>query len=549
MPHSNNSAPEQTQSDSHTAYKNWPNDAAFESSVEHREPIELKVIGRFPAEVTGTLFRNGPSSYKVDSATGGYSRSHWFDGFAQLHRFEIIRSTDGTCRVLYTSRRQVDALVEEARRTGDLKYISFGQKRDPCETFFHKVKTVFQPTAPPSNRPELFNVGVTVVANMPGMLKYGPADSKDSRFKVLSCLTDANQISHAHPETLEPVAASTQQMLHPDLKGPMTCAHPQYDPITGDLYNFNLNFGPKATYRIFKTSAATSKTEIIATLSDFKVKPAYLHSFFLTTDYVVFCIWPAYFKGFGASILWERNILDAMEFSPDSQTQWFVIDRSGKQGVISRFTSPAFFAFHSINAYQENHDGVVDVICDIVQYPNMDILHHTYYDGLLSTHCGDEPGSVQMSSSPRTARYRLPNVSQKRTNPRSAEKVFEMQTGDLPAINPRFVNRRARYHYCTVSRGYSSFVDAIGKVDMETQEMTVWGREPAPHTPGEAVFIPDGTDEAEDAGYLLSVVLNGESGTSYLVCLDARTMTEIGRAECDHAISIGLHGKHYHHEE
>lgn len=107
--------------------------------------------------------------------------------------------------------------MEEARRTGDLKAVTFGQKRDPCESFFHKVKTVFEPTGFLSN-PQLVNANVTVFANMPGMLNHGPAVPDSSQFKVLTCLTDANQITHADPETLQPIAASTQQDLHPALK-------------------------------------------------------------------------------------------------------------------------------------------------------------------------------------------------------------------------------------------------------------------------------------------------------------------------------------------
>jgi torulene dioxygenase len=56
--------------------------------------------------------------------------------------------------------------------------------------------------------------------------------------------------------------------------------------------------------------------------------------------------------------------------------------------------------------------------------------------------------------------------------------------------------------------------------------------------------VPDGTSADEDAGYLLSVVLNGEKGTSSLVVLDARSMTEVGRADCDLAVGFGFHGCH-----
>ncbi|GFF31336.1 beta,beta-carotene 15,15'-monooxygenase [Aspergillus udagawae] len=527
-----------------TNSKTSPLEALLAIDREQREPVELRVTGTFPPLLAGTFYRNGPGTHRVDSKTGSYARSHWFDGFAQLHRFQIVPTDDGNCRVFYNSRFQVDALMEEARRTGDLKPITFGQKRDPCESFFHKMKTVFEPTEFLSN-PQMVNANVTVFANMPGMLKHGPAVPASSQFKLLTCLTDANQITHANPETLEPIAASTQQELHPDLKGQLTCAHPQLDPQTGDVYNYNLHLGPRSTFRVYHTSASTSKTEVIAT---FSTKAAYIHSFFMTEDYIILCVWPSYFKGLGASILWERNMLDAMKFDSTAQTHWFVVDRKGHRGVVAKFVSPPFFAFHTINAFQEQGEkNTVDIICDVVQYANMDTLHRTYYEDFLSTDGKISNFTIRRSETPMTVRYRLPRVPTESSirTAAAAERVFEFESGELPTINPRFATKRARYHYCVVNRGHTSFFDAIGKVDLEKQTVQYWGSETTPHTPSEPIFIPDGTGEAEDAGYLLSVVLDGETGKSFLVCLDARTLTEVGRAEHDHAISFGLHGSHY----
>jgi torulene dioxygenase len=56
--------------------------------------------------------------------------------------------------------------------------------------------------------------------------------------------------------------------------------------------------------------------------------------------------------------------------------------------------------------------------------------------------------------------------------------------------------------------------------------------------------VRDPNGEGEDAGYLLSVILDGDRGTSYLLCLDAGSMREVGRAECGVAVGMGFHGKH-----
>lgn len=298
---------------------------------------------------------------------------------------------------------------------------------------------------------------------------------------------------------------------------------------------------------MFRTSTATSKTEILATISGPGTNAAYVHSFFLTTDYVILCVWPTYFAGKGSAILWERNILEAIRFHPEAKTKWYVIDRKAGRGVVATFTSAAFFSFHTVNAFEESsNDKTVDIFCDVVQYTNADILRKGYYENIVST--GSEAGKSGLDP-PSLVRYKLPGIPKagkdKRATP-SAEILTTISgAGDLPTMNPLYATRRQRFVYSVVNRGYSSFLDGLAKTDIETKKVTYWGKEPAPHTPGEAIFVPDGTSEAEDVGYLLSVVLDGEKGTSYLACLDARDMSEVARADCDHAVGVGLHGVHY----
>ncbi|KAL2812708.1 carotenoid oxygenase [Aspergillus granulosus] len=524
-----------------TPYKNWPNDAAFESPTTSPTPTPLHIIGTFPPCVSGTLYRTGPAHYKVTTPNGTYSRHHWFDGFAQIHRFQITHdATDPSSptRVLYTSRSQCDELLEEARKGRNLDaYITFGQKRDPCMSYFEKVKCIFRSAEPGHDRPKMQTVGVTVRPEMPG----------HPTGRVVA-LTDNTVAQSMDLETLEPVGVTRQSGLHPDLKGPISSAHAAYDPLTGDLYNFNLDFGRSATYRIFCTSSSTGKTSILATITG--IKPAYIHSFFLSGDFVILCVWPLYFQGYGAAILWERNIIDALKFNHHAKCQWFVVDRKGGRGFVATFESDSFFCFHTVNAFQEEVGGAegdgVDVFCDIVQFKDDHVMRNLYYENVLSTGSGVAPHEA---ARPTIVRYKLANIPKtgrkQGVSPVDVIKTIE-EAVELPTINPNFATKRQRYVYGIVDRGYSSFVDGLGKVDLETGEVKYWGMEPKPHTPGEAVFVPDlsRTDECEDAGYLLSVVLDGEKGTSYLVCLDARTMTEVARAEYDHAIAVGLHGVH-----
>ncbi|RFU29828.1 hypothetical protein B7463_g6495, partial [Scytalidium lignicola] len=539
-------------------FNDWPNDAAFNASIEHTRPVELVVKGQLPLSVAGTLYRAGPGHYKLqDTAVGAFKLSHWFDGFTHVHRFQLVPSANGSCAVFYTSKRQVDPLLDHVRETGKLDMISFGQKRDPCASFFEKLKCVFEPHR---LNPDFVNVGVTISANPAGLQAARGNNAKETNGqsrKVLVLKTDADLMKKIDIETLEPIGVTEQRKLHPDLKGPLSCAHAQYDPENGDLYNYNLDFGRTCTYRIFRSSLETGKTEVLATISDSTLPPAYIHSFFLTEDFAILAIWGSHFAGYGAKILWERNVMDAIKpFDSNQSVKWLVVDRRHGRGLVSTFESLAMFSFHTVNAWQEkqleNGDSM-DIYCDIIQYPNTDMLHRLYYDNLVSTGPGVSKyagGADKGKTTPSLVRYRLGNVPRgnsgglkKPASTQKAEVIFQVAgplVGELPSINPSYSTKKSRFVYSLVDRGYSSFVDGISKYDTETKVVTYWMH--PRHTPGEAIFIPDYQREGEDAGYLLSVILDGDKGTSYLLCLDAKTMTEIGRAECDVAVGMGFHG-------
>ncbi len=333
------------------------------------------------------------------------------------------------------------------------------------------------------------------------------------------------------------------------------------DPITGDMFNYNLKVGRNAIYQFFRTDATTGETEILATVSDPSIKGAYIHSMFITENFLILCICPVYYTMAGASILWERNLLNAMKFEPKQQTTWLVVDRSERRrGLVSTFVSPAMFSFHTVNAWEEQRDdGNVDLICELVAYQDMDILQRLYYDNMVSTGPGVKNYAGKSIMLTQLNRYRLANVplrsdSSSATStlkqPRTAEiinSVSAPKSGELPWINKEYATRPHRYVYSVVDRGLSSFIDGICKTDTKTGDCIIWDH--AKHTPGEAMFLarpkPEGgIENDEDDGILLSVVLDGEKGTSYLLCLDAKDLTEIARADCGVAVGFGFHGIH-----
>ena len=371
------------------------------------------------------------------------------------------------------------------------------------------------------------------------------------------------------PSTLEPISIVHQRNLHPLLKGPMGASHAKSEPVTGDVFNHNLNLGSQSTYMVFKTSTSTGDTEILATISAPDVKPAYIHSFFLSQNFVILTIWSAHLAAGGLKILWEMNVLDAISsFSPDKAVKWFVVGRRHGRGVVVVFESPAAFCFHTINAYEKEvhgNGGYVDLICDLIEYDNLDVMHKGYYENMLSSSPAAAKWTTETKdgSGSHFARYSLASIpsvtslpeltskegEQSRPPPisRNAKRVTMIPSptsGDLPTINPLYATKAYRFFWnCTFNMDRSTFVDGLCKVDTLTGKGLNWDN-PAGQSPGEATFIPNPDGQDEDDGALLTVVLDGFKGTSYLLCLDARTMEETGRADCQGPLAFMFHVQH-----
>ncbi len=527
----------------------WPNECGFDTSYEEHELVELVVKGQIPDYAAGVLYRTGPLGYKAKTDDGKiWEANHWFDGFSCVHRFQIdFPDANGPAKVQYRSRRTVDQFLEQVRREGKLDGLTFASKRDPCKSFYKKIMSMFIANQRPAE-----NVGVTLSVNMPGggytkKTEKPTISGHTNGIETLHAKTDAYILKKINPETLEPEGIAYQTSLHPDLKGPLSAAHAKSDPLTGDIYNFNAEPGYKTTYRVFRTSATTGKTDILAT---FNAKLAYLHSIFLTENYVIVCVWNSHITWAGISILYHQNIVDAIApFDPKAKAMWYVVDRVNGKGIVATYESDPFFCFHTINAWEEPNETdpkKTDIITELSLFENTDCIHRFFYDNLISsTKDTKYKGQKRVSCLPMQSQFRLPCIEAGAASkkPLPAEALFKadkMQSLELGTINPSYITHRHRYTYGCADRLKSSFMDGLAKFDNVTQTSIFWETEG--HTPGEPIFVADPEGKSEDDGVLLSVVLDGYKEKSYLLVLRAQDLTELGRAEMNGPMAFGFHG-------
>lgn len=515
----------------------------------------MQVKGSIPTWAAGSLYRTGPGASIVENTKRGtHQISHWFDGLAHTHKFDLVPSTDDkTCTITYSSRRQAEDLVAHIQKKGWLEGLSFAQRADPCMGIYAKAMSVF------NSSPTNYNV--VVHRNLPGLESTVPANSghRSSNGNIF-VTTDTSGFQRIDKDTLEPIGVTNQSKLHPDLKGPFSCSHSKRDPENGDYFNVNLTLGRRPTYRVFRVSASSGKTDILASISGTGINPAYIHSFFLTENYVVLCIPSSHYAWSGAKILYERNLISAIQpFSKSSPCKWIVIDRRHGKGEVARFSTPAGFFFHSINAFEEQvveENGVkrTDISLDYVHFDTTEIMHAFYYDIILNKNDGAKnfwlKNKRYENLNPRFVRqrFRMPNQKQKPSDVAEATaseaiSIPGPHAGDLPTINPAYACKPYQYVFSTCNRGLSTISDALVKTDLHSRDALMWCG-PAGHSPGEPIFIPRPGAEDEDDGVILSVILDGSAQRSYMLCLDAKTMTEMGRAEADFPIAVGLHGLH-----
>lgn len=461
---------------------------------------ELALSGALPDWLRGSLLRTGPAKFEV----GEQRMRHWFDGLAMLHRFTI----DGG-RVSYGNRFLESRSYRAAREQGRIAYGEFAT--DPCRSLFKRVQTLFAAGGELSD-----NANVNVA-------RLG------ERFVAM---TETPLPVQFDPHTLQ--TAGVPPFRAP---GQLTTAHPHLDRASGGMLNYAARLGARSSYRFFalepsRTDGQTLKPRMIASLP--VKKPAYMHSFGLTERWLVLAEFPLVVNPL-ALALSGRPYIENYRWEPDLGTRFTLVDRASGETLAGFETEPCF-AFHHVNAYEDGDEVVVDLCA----YANASVIEDLYLERLRA---GKPVAAAELT------RFRLP-VPPKgvRLGDRAVarERLADADV-ELPRINYGRCNERPYRYVWGVGSDGGGWLERIVKIDTDTRSTLSWSQ-PGCY-PGEPVFVarpqaessPEGT--AEDDGVLLSVVLDADVGTSFLLVLDASDLGELARARAPHHIPFGFHGQ------
>jgi carotenoid cleavage dioxygenase-like enzyme len=185
---------------------------------------------------------------------------------------------------------------------------------------------------------------------------------------------------------------------------------------------------------------------------------------------------------------------------------------------IIEFKMDHHFIFHTVNAYEEGDEIVMNACTYSTKIPEFSFLL--------------EPSPVsQNTEKSQIHEYRF-NLKTKKVK---ESKFHKDKNVEFPVIHPSYISKKNQYSY------YMESASGIVKFNHETKKILHF-RLPESHSMGEAIFAPKTNWKDEDDGYLMTFVYDEKNETSTFQILDAKDLTLTCTIDLPRRIPFGFHG-------
>jgi all-trans-8'-apo-beta-carotenal 15,15'-oxygenase len=450
----------------------------FDTLPDEHDYVVEEIEGRLPEGLVGTLYRNGPGKNEV----GGQPYAHLFDGDAMLSQFTF----DGR-RVRYRNRYVRTTHYLKERNADKPLMRGYGTQR-PGGPLTNAFRT-------PAN---VANIGVTWHSGH------------------LLALWEGGRPWELDPDTLDTIG---EYDFDGELKGAYSySAHPTFDPATGDLFNFGIQYGPRTRLRTYRVDKNGTLHHLQAVTLPF---PTINHDCALTRRYMVFVIDPVVVK-LPRFLLGIDSFDGAIRYDAKRATQIILVPRDGGRPRIAE--CEPFFHYHINNAYESGDD----VVLDFVRYPDYETVHREFRRFRQSSFEDVETRFCRM-----------------RVAPDDSVEIEDLYAEDceFPQHDWRLTTSEHRYAYMAGKTHEGAPFGSILKIDHATNAPSRHDFGPG-QIAGEPIFVPRFPDAAEDDGWLLTVVYSAPEHRSRLVVLDARDLESdpVAVAHLRHHVPLGFHG-------
>lgn len=448
----------------------------------------LRVEGTVPSGLSGTYFRNGPGLVELFGRPYG----HWFDGDGLISAVRFADGeAEGAARLIQTA-----GLLEERRRG---------------KPYFGAYGTV---------APGMWNP-VRALRSARGSAK-NPANTSVLLWNDrLLALCEAGRPFELDPRDLSSIGQTDLGVIPRGFS-----AHPHRVAANGYVYNIGIEIGRPSSLDVFALRPDGTAGHVVRLPLDF---PTMIHDFAVTERFLVIFVGPLRLQLL-PTLLGRKAFADALVWEHDRGTEVIVVPLDAPASP-RRFRVDAFWAWHIGNAFER--DG--KIVMDIVRYRDFPSsaswLAGVSKGGLEAGSPDGYLGRAELDLHAETLRF----------------EPMRARSGEFPRVAPALDARANGIVYWTEHSTESVFrtspPDTVVKVDTasgRSDEYTF----PERHFPSEAVYAPRPGSDAEDDGWLLSLVYDADAHASYWAILDASRLANgpIATAHMDHHIPLSFHG-------
>ena len=445
------------------------------------DTAQLTVEGSLPADLRGTLYRNGPAKHVV----GNMRYQHWFDGDGMVQAF---RFSD-------TGVSHIGRFVETD------KYQRETQAGKPLVGGFG---TVPPGTQPPRSPAEVNVANINVLPHAGRLL----------------ALWEGGDAHALDPTTLE---THGPHYWSDETAGLPFSAHPRVEP-DGTLWNFGLaSFrGLLILYHISAQGQLKQRTVV-------KLETAgMVHDFLVTERHIVVVIPPLVFDPTKAAS--GQSFLDSHVWQPERGTQVLVIDKADlTQHQLLEL--PPSFTFHYGNAWEETNGMIRFDACrrsdaSILFGGFQNVMHGRTFDQGAPPECTQVSLNLQKGTAKEEVvggETEFPRVDARISGRRNRYVYSVLRQPDPSTPHPLF--------------------NAVARYDMETGQRETFTY-PAEICAEEHLFVPRPGGTSETDGWLLGTGLDIQRKITQVTIFDAAHLPDGPRAivRLPYWLPLGFHG-------
>lgn len=305
-------------------------------------------------------------------------------------------------------------------------------------------------------------------------------------------------------------------------------AHPKVDEETGELMFFNYSkYAPYMHYGVVDRTGKLAHYVPIP-LSG----PRLPHDMAITKNWSILNDMPLY---------WDENLLErkihAARIHEGEPTRFALIPRYGQPEDIRWFEASPTYVLHWTNAYEEGDEVILEGYYQ--DKPMPDPLEEAGEYSHMMAYVDEH------SFQSRLHRWRFNLATGETTEERLCDRIVE-----FGMINPAYLMKKSRYIWSTTTRPGWFLFDGYVRHDTEIGEEQVFELPDGVYA-SESPMVPRKGAMSEDDGYLVTFLINENTGTSELAILDASDVTKgpIARARLPHKISSGVHSTWVEHSQ